>query len=425
MGQPLVLVMLGWAAVLVLPLHSFSSPQDGSSSKNDTRAGPRSFALREEEKYEPIPLSDNDAENGLEIGSGSSSQNRTQILPTYHLSKDVEQFLSDRWLTVFVPAVYTLVVSLSLPLNITAVLLFLLKMKVKKPAVMYMLNLASADILFASVLPFRIAYHFSGNHWPFGSAMCRFVTATFYCNMYCSILLMTVISIDRFLAVVYPMQSLSWRTLRRASVVCFAIWLVSIAGVVPLLITEQTKRIFPLNITTCHDVLLEKELKGYYLIFFTIFCSFLFFVPLIVCTVCYVCIIWCLSSSDIAAKPGRKTRALLLSVAVFFIFIICFGPTNVLLLAHYVHFSYNNYTGNIYFVYLLCVCISSVSCCIDPLIYYYASSECQRHLSNLLCCRKDSELCSLSSNNPLGSRTSHRATCTSTVDNSLYRKLLA
>uniref|UniRef100_A0A8C6VK89 Proteinase-activated receptor 1 n=1 Tax=Naja naja TaxID=35670 RepID=A0A8C6VK89_NAJNA len=426
MGQPLVLVALGWIAVLALPLHGFSSPQNGSSSMNDTWPGPRSFLIKVQEgEYEPIPLSDNDAENDSEIGSASSSLSRTRSLPKYGLVEDVERLLFSGWLTYFVPGVYTLVVFLSLPLNITAIFLFLQKMKVKKPAIMYMLNLAFADVLFASVLPFRIVYSFSGNHWPFGPAMCNFVTATFYCNMYCSILLMTVISIDRFLAVVYPMQSLSWRTLRRASVVCVAIWLVSIAGVVPLLIAEQTTNIIPLNITTCHDVLKESDLQAYYRIFFIILFSFFFFVPLIVCTICYVCIIWCLSSSNIAVKSGKRTRALLLSVAVLSIFIVCFGPTNLLLLVHYVHFSYSNYTGNIYFAYLLCVCISSISCCIDPLIYYYASSECQRQLSNLLCCRKDSELRSLTSDNPLGSRTSQRVTGTSTIDNSLYRKLLA
>uniref|UniRef100_A0A8C5RQD0 Proteinase-activated receptor 1 n=1 Tax=Laticauda laticaudata TaxID=8630 RepID=A0A8C5RQD0_LATLA len=426
MGQPLVLVALGWMAVLALPLHGFSSPRNGSSFMNDSWARPRSFPIKvQEEEYEPIPLSDNDAENDLEIGSGFSSQSRMRSLPKYGLVEDVERLLFSGWLTYFVPGVYTLVASLSLPLNITAIFLFLLKIKVKKPAIMYMLNLAFADVLFASVLPFRIVYSFSGNHWPFGPAMCKFVTATFYCNMYCSILLMTVISIDRFLAVVYPMQSLSWRTLRRASVVCVAIWLVSIAGVVPLLITEQTTNILPLNITTCHDVLKESDLQAYYRIFFTILFSFFFFVPLIVCTICYVCIIWCLSSSNIAVKSGKRTRALLLSVAVLFIFIVCFGPTNLLLLVHYVRFSDSNYTGNVYFAYLLCVCISSVSCCIDPLIYYYASSECQRQLSNLLCCRKDSELRSLTSDNPLGSRTSQRVTGTSTIDNSLYRKLLA
>ncbi|XP_032070004.1 proteinase-activated receptor 1-like [Thamnophis elegans] len=425
MGPPLVLVALGWIAVLALPLHGFSPAGNGASFRNDTESILRTFPMGvQKEKYEQIPVLDNDAENDSEIGSGSISHSRTRPLPKYVLREGVEDYLRSGWLTYFVPGVYTLVASLSLPLNITAIFLFLLKMKVKKPAVVYMLNLAFADVLFACVLPFRIVYHFSGNDWPFGPAMCRFVTATFYCNMYCSILLMTVISIDRFLAVVYPMQSLSWRTLRRASVVCVAIWLVSIAAVVPLFITEQTRNILPLNITTCHDVLNESDLQAYYRIFFTIFFSFFFFVPLIVCTVCYVCIIWCLSSSNIAIKSGKRGRALLLSVAVLSIFIICFGPTNLLLLVHYAHFAYSNYTGNIYFAYLLSVCISSVSCCIDPLIYYYASSECQRQLSNLLCCRKDSELCSLTSDNPLGSRTSQRVTGTSTIDNSLYRKLL-
>ncbi|XP_062984024.1 proteinase-activated receptor 1 [Elgaria multicarinata webbii] len=419
MGQPLdvLLFLLGCSAVFSLP-----STQNGSFPENGSII--RSFSISRSRDFYSIPLEDIDAENDLEPGSGSISQSGKQIPWVYNISKDTEQYLTSRWLTRFVPLVYTVVVILSLPLNIMAILVFLIKLKVKKPAVVYMLNLASADVLFVSVLPFKIVYHFSGNNWVFGPEMCSFVTATFYCNMYCSILMMMVISIDRFLAVVYPMQSLSWRTLRRASVVCVAIWLVAVAGVIPLLISDLTREIHQLNIITCYDALDEKYLKGYYLIFFTIFSSVFFFVPLMVCSVCYVCIIWSLSSSDIAAKQSKKTRALLLSVAVFTIFIMCFGPTNVLLLVHYIHFTYKNYVGSIYFVYLLCVCISSISCCIDPLIYYYASSECQRHLMNLLCCKENSEPCSNSTGDQLMTRISRRGTCTSTLGNSVYRKLL-
>ncbi|XP_061476363.1 proteinase-activated receptor 1-like [Rhineura floridana] len=428
MGQPpVLLLLLGWSAMLLSPLLSLSSTQNGPFSKNDS-LGPRSFPLSVQDEYEKIPLEDIDAENDSELGSGSVNQSRiigaTRIRSAYQISTDTEQYLTSGWLTLFVPSVYTLVVTLSLPLNIMAILVFLIKMKVKKPALVYMLNLASADVLFVSVLPFKIVYHFSGNNWAFGPEMCRFVTATFYCNMYCSILLVMVISIDRFLAVVYPMQSLLWRTLRRASVICVAIWIVAIAGVIPLLINEQTQIIPQLNITTCHDVLKKDDLEGYYLIFFTIFSSFFFFVPLIVSAVCYVCIIWCLSSSNVAAKQSKKMRALLLSVAVFSIFIMCFGPTNVLLLIHYINLSYKSYLGNIYFAYLLCVCISSISCCIDPLIYYYTSSECQRHLSNLFCCKKTSESCTSSTSGQLMTRTSRRGTCTSTLGNSVSRKLL-
>ncbi|XP_030423087.1 proteinase-activated receptor 1 [Gopherus evgoodei] len=432
MGRQLLLLLLGGLALLG-PLLAFSAPANDTTSWNGTHRIRTFASYHKEDAYEPIPLQDIDSEteSDSEVGSGLSNltkfkqsrANQTKA-QTRFISHDAKRYLTSQWLTRFVPSVYTLVVMLSLPLNITAILVFLIKMKTKKPAVVYMLNLASADVLFVSVLPFKITYHFSGNNWVFGPEMCRLITAAFYCNMYCSILLMTVISIDRFLAVVYPMQSLSWRTSMRASLICFTIWLIAIVGVIPILITEQTMKISELNITTCHDVLKESELKRYYRNFFSIFSSIFFFLPLIISAVCYVCIIRCLISSNIVAKQSKKTRALLLSAAVFSIFIICFGPTNILLLIHYISFPYNHQLEYIYFAYLLCACISSVSCCIDPLIYYYASSECQRQVGNLLCCKESPEPTSSSSSGQLMARTSRRDTCSSNVSNSVYRKLL-
>ncbi|XP_054843531.1 proteinase-activated receptor 1-like [Eublepharis macularius] len=266
-----------------------------------------------------------------------------------------------------------------------AILMFVVKLKLKKPAVVYMLNLASADVLFVSILPFKISYHFSGHNWMFGPEMCRFVTAAFYCNMYCSILLIMTISIDRFLAVVYPMQALSWRTVRRASVVCFVIWVVAIAGVIPLFITEQTKRIPQLNITTCLDVLDVSVMKMFQY-YFSALSVFFFFIPVIISTTCYVCIIKNLSScKTIAAKPGKKRRAILLSAAVLCSFIFCFGPTNVLMLVQSLCFPPDQPLKSLSYALMLTVCIGTINCCIDPLIYYYACSECQRKVKRLLC----------------------------------------
>ncbi|XP_041342192.1 proteinase-activated receptor 1 [Pyrgilauda ruficollis] len=387
----------------------------------------RSFSIRFSSSPEAdlIPV-DGDTENDLEVGSGATNQTASFLQEQGMISVQTARYLTSPWLTRFVPAVYTLVLVLSLPLNITAILVFLKKMKIEKPAVIYMLNLALADVLFVSVLPFKIVYHFSGNDWIFGPQMCRFITAAFFCNMYCSIMLMTSISFDRFLAVVYPMQSLGWRTLTRASLVCFIVWLVAITGVIPFLLREQTMEIPRLNITTCHDVLRESELHGYYLHFFSVFSSVFFIVPFIISTVCYVCIIRCLSSSTIVAKQNKKTRALLLCVAVFSVFVICFGPTNVLLLIHYILFSYDNSLEYLYFAYLLCVSISSISCCIDPFIYYYASSQYQRQFFSLFNCKKTFDPNSSNSSGQLMSTTStRRATLTTNVNNSVYRKLLA
>lgn len=337
------------------------------------------------------------------------------------ISEDASGYLTSTWLTLFIPSVYTGVFVVSLPLNIMAILVFVLKMKVKKPAVVYMLHLAMADVLFVSVLPFKISYYFSGSDWRFGSEMCRFITAAFYCNMYASIMLMTVISIDRFLAVVYPIQSLSWRTLGRASFTCLAIWALAIAGVVPLLLKEQTTQVPGLNITTCHDVLNATLLEGYYAYYFSAFSAVFFFVPLIVSTICYVSIIRCLSSSAVTNR-SKKSRALFLSLAVFCVFLLCFGPTNVLLILHYSFLSQESTTEAAYFAYLLCVCVSSISCCIDPLIYYYASSECQRYLYSILCCKESSDPSSYNSSGQL--MASKMDTCSSHLNNSIYKKLL-
>ncbi|XP_075035762.1 proteinase-activated receptor 1-like isoform X4 [Mixophyes fleayi] len=271
-----------------------------------------------------------------------------------------------------------------------AIIMFLVKIKVRNPAVVYMLNLAAADVLFVTLLPFNIAYRFSGNNWLIGDGMCRFYTAAFYCNMYCSILLMTSISVDRFLAVVYPIQSLSWRTMSRAWLVCSCIWIISIAGTVPLLLREQTVYIAALNITTCYDVLDSKHFLSFYIYYFTTFMVVFFIFPLIITVFCYIGTIRSLSSSK-TESTYKKSRAVLLMVIVLCVFVLCFGPTNVIFLMYYLHF-HQLVNESLYLAYILCACISSISCCLDPLIYYYVSSQCQRYVYSLLSCNKGGKL---------------------------------
>ncbi|XP_043835877.1 proteinase-activated receptor 1 [Dromiciops gliroides] len=425
MGPRLLLfACLGFSLLGSLPCSQTPAHPPDSEENNGT-LGIRSFPYRTIiGDYESFTSWEDYQENGSEnISVPINKTSRNQKQQPKPLSEDASRYLTGPWLTLFVPSVYTVVLVISLPLNILAIIVFLVKMKIKKPAVVYMLHLATADVLFASVLPFKIAYYFSGSDWTFGSGMCRFVTAAFYCNMYASIMLMTAISVDRFLAVVYPIESLSWRTLGRASFICLAIWSIAIGGIVPLIIKEQTKEIPELNITTCHDVLNQDQLEGYFVYYFLAFSSVFFCVPLVISTVCYVSIIRCLSSSSIA-NQSKKTRALLLSAAVFCIFIICFGPTNVFLITHYSLFIYSTTSEQVYFIYLLCVCVSSISCCIDPLIYYYASSDCQRYLRSLLCCRDSSDPGSFNSSGQLMTRASKMDTCSTNTSNSIYKKLL-
>ncbi|XP_012372874.1 proteinase-activated receptor 1 [Octodon degus] len=426
MGPRRLLLLAAGLLLCHPPLASARARAPESRATNPT-VKPRSFVLRNaNEVFEQFPMEDEGERNEstwTETGNVSSDwSSPLRKLPPAFISDAAAGYLTGPWLTRVVPAVYTIVVLVSLPLNLLAIAVFILRMKVKKPAVVYMLHLATADVLFVSVLPFKISYYFSGSDWKFGSEMCRFTTAAFYCNMYASIMLMTAISVDRFLAVVYPIQALSWRTLGRASLTSLAIWALAIAGVLPLLLREQTAQVPGLNITTCHDVLNETLLEGFYAYYFSAFSAIFFFVPLVISSVCYVSIIRCLSSSTVASQ-SNKSRAVFLSAAVFCVFLICFGPTNVLLIMHYLFLSHSRATEAAYFAYLLCVCISSVSCCIDPLIYYYASSECQRHLYGILCCKENVDPNSYNSSGQL--MASKMDTSSTNMNNSIYKKLLA
>jgi len=86
-----------------------------------------------------------------------------------------------------------------------------------------MLNLALADDLFILSLPF-MAHSTLTNHWPFGHAACTILSALRGVNGYASVYTMTVMSVDRYLAVVHPLTSLRYRRPRNAFIVCVVLW---------------------------------------------------------------------------------------------------------------------------------------------------------------------------------------------------------
>lgn len=296
----------------------------------------------------------------------------------YIVSNEAKAFLQGRLATLFVPTFYTLVFVVSVPLNLVAVVMFVRYINPRKPAVIYMLNLSCADLFFGLLLPLKISYHYHGNNWIYGEWMCRGATAAFYCNMYCSVLLISSIGLDRFLAVVYPIDSLTWRSPKSASLVCSAIWLLALVGVAPLFFSTQTIHLPELGITTCHDVQDVGELQTYYLYFFPIYASVFFFLPLVLTVAFYVRIVQALTAANVDNR-SKKTRAVVMTVLVLVMFVVCFTPTNVLLMVHYVRLAHGS-SDSSYQAYLLSLCVGSLSCCIDPLLYYFGSTQCQRQV---------------------------------------------
>lgn len=309
------------------------------------------------------------------------------------ISDEAVLFLKGLMVTRVMPSFYIFIILISLPLNALALVTFTCRIKVKKPAVIYMSNLACVDLLFTLLLPLKIHYQLNASDWVFGEVVCRVLSAAYYCYMYCSILLMMCMSVDRLLAVALPIASLTWRSARKATCVCVLVWLLALAGTMPLLSMRQTVKIKDVGVT-CHDALFHDDpTDQLYMYLFSILSCLYYFMPLIVTLVSYFIIIYVLSGkSNRLAKPsslsGNRRRAVIMAITVLLEFVMCFAPTNGILLYHCVRLATGGEGDLSYAVYLLAVCFGSASVFLDPLLYYYGSSQCRQKIRSVFWWRR-------------------------------------
>lgn len=300
---------------------------------------------------------------------------------------DAKHVLSSKLTTVFLPVIYIIVFAVGLPANALAIWVFLFRIKKKHPSSIYMANLALADLLFVIWVPLKIAYHFNSNDWIYGEGLCKVLVAFFYGNMYCSILFITCISVQRYWAVVHPLTQLQ-RDNCVAIALSVTVWVVVWAITVPLYLYNQEVRVTNMDILTCHDVTRPSQNKiaaGYFLTMGTLG----FVVPSFVCIVSYVLMLKALRNnmSDPTIAKKRK-KAVILIITVLVMFIVCFTPSNVMLLVHY-SLLLSGATNNMYGFYITTLCLASLNSCIDPFVYYFISEDFRDHIKNTFLCRSE------------------------------------
>ncbi|XP_053147717.1 proteinase-activated receptor 4 [Hemicordylus capensis] len=276
--------------------------------------------------------------------------------------------LGSQLTVLLLPSFYTLVFLVGLPAN--ALALWVLATRVEKlPSTVFLINLAAADLLLGLLLPLKISYYFLGNHWPFGEAACRLTTAAFYGNMYCSLLLLACISVDRYLAVAHPFFARSCRSPAFAAGTCAGAWLAAALATLPLTLLRQS---FPLEGSRqvlCHDALPQEEDARHYRPYFAALASCGFLLPLLVMLLsCGATLRVLLGSGKRYATAVKLTALVLLSAVAFF------APSNVLLLLHYGQ-PCSGRRASLYLAYMGSLALSAANSCLDPFVYYYVSAD--------------------------------------------------
>ncbi|KAL2084071.1 hypothetical protein ACEWY4_019589 [Coilia grayii] len=261
---------------------------------------------------------------------------------------------------------YILTFVIGLPANILAFYAFSRKVRDNPtPTDILLLNLTSSDLLFLFFLPLKMYEAIQDLHWYLPHMLCSLTSFVFYTTIYTSSLLLTAVSVDRYLGVAFPIH---YRQLRKpvyaACAGAFA-WLFSAANCSIVFVSEHLLVNGTANTSSCYkdfSPAQKKVLVPTRFYFFVVLCI----VPLLICIFCYVNCIRILYSQP-RISPHRKRKAIGMAVGTLLVFLVCFLPYNS---AHLVGFLSNSSPDWRYYTLLL----STFNTCLDPIIFYFSSS---------------------------------------------------
>ncbi|XP_022062866.1 uracil nucleotide/cysteinyl leukotriene receptor [Acanthochromis polyacanthus] len=213
---------------------------------------------------------------------------------------------------------YILIFIIAVPGNALALWAFF-HQKSTSPSKVFLRNLSVADISYVLILPMRIVYHLSDSHWPFGHIPCQLLGFLFYLNMYCSLYLMSFISLDRFLAVVFPLKSQTIRKPVYANVAVGILWVTVIISMSPMLFSKQTN-----SSGTCNKLYLDRASQ-------TALVSTVvaFAIPLTTIVVSYILIVLKLRTVRQQVERPVKDKAIRMIILIVMNFLLAFVPYHV------------------------------------------------------------------------------------------------
>ncbi|XP_039992294.1 B2 bradykinin receptor-like [Xiphias gladius] len=229
------------------------------------------------------------------------------------------------WTFTVLPVYILFIAVLGIVFNVFVLMIFCLHKKACTVAEICLSNLAAADLILVSSLPFWAVYAANKYIWRFSSALCRLVNLSISINAYCSIYFLVLVSIDRYLALVKPLSHGRMRRPKFAKLACLLVWALGLLLSVPTLIFREVKYIPELNNTICRfnypntSVLLLCE---------GMLIMFSFIIPISIISLCTFKIIQSLNKRLVEGlntqKREQKATTLVLAVAVAFL--ICWMP---------------------------------------------------------------------------------------------------
>ncbi|KAJ8411836.1 hypothetical protein AAFF_G00154740 [Aldrovandia affinis] len=234
------------------------------------------------------------------------------------------------WVHSLQPAYMTVICILGMVGNAFVLFVFCLQRECCTVADIYLGNLAVADLVMVSCLPFWVVTITQEFNWSFGQLMCQLVGVAIGMNYYCSILFLTLVSFDRYLALVRPMSFIRLRDTAWARGICLAIWVTGCLLSLPALLFRSVKFFPEFGVEACY---LAYPHEGWRIRYNVTVNIVGFLVPLVVVTYCSYHIIAALNNNQMRKYSAMRTerKATYLVLTVLMVFILCWLPYQIVI----------------------------------------------------------------------------------------------
>lgn len=249
----------------------------------------------------------------------------------------------------------------------------------------FLLNLVLSNILFAASLPFRATYHQS--EWIFGAALCKIVSSAYFIGFHSSILFLTLMTFDRYLAVVHAVTAAKSRKKAYAIIASVVVWFISILASVKELIFQNVWKSEMDGLMCDESGYSKSTLERWRLVSYYQQFLLFFMLPLFMVMYCYISI----TIRILSTRMKEKCRTIKLIFVIIFTFFACWTPYNIVILLQAIQISSTSgddeacqYTESLGYVLYVSRNIAYLYCCISPVFYTFVGKKFQSHFMRLM-----------------------------------------
>ncbi|XP_074860560.1 P2Y purinoceptor 14 [Carettochelys insculpta] len=271
-----------------------------------------------------------------------------------------------------IPLIYGFVFLGGILLNGVASWIFL-HLPSKKSYIVYLKNIAVADLLMSLTFPFKILSDSEIGPWQLNVFVCRFSAVIFYLNMYIGIAFFGLIGFDRYYKIVKPLQISFVYTVNHSKLTAVIIWaLLLILSLPNIILTNQS----PTANNSKKCVALKSELGLQWHKASNYVCLGIFWMVFLLLTLFYSSISRKIYSSyrkfrrNSAVTKEKINRNIF---SIMFVFVVCFVPYHLCRIPYTLSQTGSQFScqssKNLFYAKEFTLLLCSANVCLDPIIY--------------------------------------------------------